>query len=373
MKRIALILAIGLPFCTQSSAQVYTNMVVGAKNAAQIDSLKQQEYPYVLPIWGAKAAKMGFQLPYSAGVSVNYFWQESDMVLENLMVGFNGGPMYDLDEIIRFDGAVSSANAVNFRPDIWLFPFLNVYGIFAKAKTSTAIDAGLWIPDGESGWSEKTAFSTKAKFDATSVGFGLTPTFGVGDAWMALDMNTVWTDVSALNKPVFTFVFGPRLGKTLKFKTPERNIALWAGGFRVKFSSSTKGTVKLSEVLPLDDLQVKVDTGLERVDETRTQVDDWWASLTPAEQRNPANVARYNTANRAIQKADDLLTSIDGALSTSSSSTVQYSLEKYPKDMWNVIVGTQFQLNRHWMVRGEYGFLTSRKQVITGLQYRFGL
>ena len=64
-----------------------------------------------------------------------------------------------------------------------------------------------------------TAFSSKAEFDATSVGFGLTPTMGISGAWLALDMNCVWTDVSALDKPVFTFVFGPRLGKTIKFKT----------------------------------------------------------------------------------------------------------------------------------------------------------
>ena len=36
-------------------------------------------------------------------------------------------------------------------------------------------------------------------------------------------------------------------------------------------------------------------------------------------------------------------------------------------------LGGQFQLNRHWMVRAEYGFLASRQQFIGGLQYRFGL
>ena len=77
----------------------------------------------------------------------------------------------------------------------------------------------------------------------------MTPTMGVGGGWMALDMNVVWTDVDALDKPVFTFVFGPRFGKSFKFKKPERNIAFWAGGFRVKFSSETNGSLLLSEVI----------------------------------------------------------------------------------------------------------------------------
>lgn len=216
-----ILLTIFLTFCLlgQTQAQVYANKVVGEKNESLIDSLKAEPYPYVLPIWGAKAAAKGFQLPLSAGVSVNYFWQESALVIDNLMVGFNNGPMYDLDEIVRFDDATASASSINVRPDIWLFPFLNVYGIYVNAKTSTAINAGLWLPDLDSTWSEVGTFSTKADFDARGFGFGLTPTIGVGGGWLALDMNVLWTDVSALDKPVFTFVFGPRL-----------NMAFWEAG-----------------------------------------------------------------------------------------------------------------------------------------------
>ena len=208
------------------------------------------------------------------------------------MVGFNNGPMYNLDEIIRFDSAVAAANAINFRPDIWLFPFLNVCAIFAKAKTSTSISAGLWLPDANDNWTQVTAFSSKANFDATSAGFGLTPTIGISRYWLALDMNFVWTDVSALNKPVFTFVFGPRLGKTFKLKKPDMNVAFWVGAFRLKFSSETNGSLNLSEVLPIDGLQDKVDQGFEKVSAAQIQVDSWWGSLTPAEQENPVNVAK---------------------------------------------------------------------------------
>ena len=55
------------------------------------------------------------------------------------------------------------------------------------------------------------------------------------------------------------------------------------------------------------------------------------------------------------------------------TSTVQYSMDRRVKDPWNFIVGSQFQLNKHFMLRAEYGFLGSRTQIMTGLQYRFGL
>ncbi len=355
-------------------AQVYSNKEVGKKNQEKADSIKKTEYPYVLPIWGKKAAAKGFALPYSAGVNINYFWQESDLVIDNLSVGFNNGPMYNIDEIIRMDNAVSTANAISLRPDIWVFPFLNVYGIFSKAKTSTAIDASVWIPKDSTGvFQQVGSFSTIANFDVNAAGFGMTPTVGVAGGWLALDMNVLWSDVSALDKPVFTFVFGPRLGKTFNFKKRDRNIAFWVGGFRVKFSSETKGSLYLDELIPTDGLQAKVDNGIIKVDEAYNNVENWWTGLSDLEQLNPINKAKYEAANRALGTAGRLFTDMDAALNDGDRASVQYSLEKSLASKWNIIVGTQFQYNKHFMIRAEYGFLSTRHQILTGLQYRFGL
>ena len=91
------------------------------------------------------------------------------------------------------------------------------------------------------------------------------------------------------------------------------------------------------------------------------------------QQQNPVNEAKYNAANRALARAGEILASADNAISTIATSTVQYSMDKRPKDPWNFIIGSQFQLNKHWMLRGEVGFLGSRTQVIAGVQCRFGL
>ncbi len=354
-------------------AQVYSNKEVGKKNAEAIDSLKQSDYPYALPIWGDKATKLGFNLPYSAGLGVNYIWQKSDLIIENLKVGFNHGPMQDLSEVIRFDNAVSEASGVNIRPDIWLFPFLNVYGIFAQASPSTTVDFGVYVPDADGNWNNVLSLNSKASFEATTMGFGLTPTVGIGGGWMALDMNFTWNDIAELDKPAFAFVFGPRFGKSFKLKKPESNVAIWVGGFRLKLNTGTEGSVQMSDVIDTDGLQARVDNGIQKVGDIHQQVDTWWEGLTPAEQKNPINVAKYETANRALERAGNFLTGLDQALNDEDHATVQYSLDKRPKDMWNFIVGSQYQYNKHWMVRFEYGFLGSRNQIIAGLQYRFGL
>ena len=99
-----------------------------------------------------------------------------------------------------------------------------------------------------------------------------------------------------------TFVFGPRMGKSFKFKNnPQSNITLWVGGFRLHLNSETNGSIPLSDVIPTEELQEKVDAGMEKVAETQIAVDEWWAGLTPVEQANPVNEAKYETANRALE------------------------------------------------------------------------
>ena len=107
-------LLIGFMSCAAVvDAQVYSDKVVGQKNAALADSLKHSVYPYALPIWGDKATKRGFNLPYSAGLSLQYYGQRSDLILDNVQVGFNSGPMYNLDGLIRFDKAKSSSDGIS--------------------------------------------------------------------------------------------------------------------------------------------------------------------------------------------------------------------------------------------------------------------
>ena len=354
-------------------AQVSANKEVGKRNQAYADSLKNSEYPYILPIWGDKVTKMGISLPYSAGVSVQYLWQESDIIIDNLMVGFNNNEKYNLDQIVRFNETKSTANAMNFRPDVWVLPFLNVYGIIATSQLSTIVDYSIFVPDSLGNSKEAIRLNSKANFNATSFGFGVTPTFAVAGLFVALDMNFTWNDIPELKKPAFAFVLGPRLGKTFKFKKPERNIALWVGGFRLKLNSGTEGSLLMKDVLDLSDLQPKIDAASIKVDEAYVQVDTWWNNLSPAEQKKPGNIAKYERANSAITKADGYVGSLDEALNDSQQASVQYSLDKRPANMWNFIVGTQFQINKHWMIRAEYGFLGTRNQFITGLQYRFGL
>ena len=69
MKYLISVLLLMFYLVSQTIGQVYTNKVVGKKNKGLKDSIMAKPYPYSLPIWGAKAAAKGYDLPYSAGSS----------------------------------------------------------------------------------------------------------------------------------------------------------------------------------------------------------------------------------------------------------------------------------------------------------------
>jgi hypothetical protein len=353
-------------------AQYTTDKVMGPKNQDLADSLKKSEYPYLFPIWGKKVVAKGFNIPKSAGLSVQYLYQQSDIIIENLRVGFNHGETYPLDQVIRFNSAVATSNGVNIRPDIWLFTFLNVYAIFALLKTSTAIYAGVRLPD-DSAWKQVTSLITTANFNATTFGFGITPTVGIRGYFLILDMNVSWSDIAELEKPAFVFVFGPRFGKNIPMKKKDMSLALWAGGFRVQMASSTSGSINATELFPLSEWQDKLDIGYTKVAEKQAKVDNWWNGLTPAQQANPVNAAKHETANKALAGFGRVLDGASQVVTNGGDASIQYSLEKRPKEMWNFILGAQYQINRSWMIRAEYGFLGARQQFIGGLQWRFNL
>src|SRR5215510_2378177 len=254
--------------------------------------------------------------------------------------------MHNLDNIMRFNNVKSRSDGLSLRPDIWLFPFLNIYGILGRSAASTEVNYGIWLPDSSGSEHRVGAFGTKVDFTANTFGLGLTPTIGVGGGWMALDMNFTWTDVPQLDQPAMAFVFDPRVGKAFRLRHADENINVWVGGFRLKINTGTSGSIPLGDALPIDQWQASVEQGLARVEQLNAEVDAWWNNLTPAQQANPVNRAKYDASKAALSRAASFFAGANAALGSAASSTVDYSLDKKPADKWNFLVGGQYQLNK---------------------------
>ena len=341
IRNISLLLLIIFATVSIANAQ-YASRKFSKKQISYTDSLKAVEYNYIFPIWGQKAYKSGFDIPYPAGGMVNYIWMDQGIVIDNFQLGIKSDnfdlPLTPVD-FIDFGENRNTSYSVNFRPDIWVFPFLNVYGLFGYGASTTEVN--LTAP---------VALKSIVTQNMTTKGVGIMGAFGLGPLWLSLDGNWTWTKPELLDDPVLVKVFGVRLGKTFAFRShPERNVAFWAGGMRIRMSSNTVGNIKLADALSQD--------FWDRKDAFVGEYWDWYD--------NEATPPEKIVADKVLTPIVEAIDAKDG------DAVISYGMDKAPEAEWNYLIGGQFQLNKRWQFRSEVGLIGDRKSFLASVNYRF--
>jgi len=341
LKKTTFLLLFTFALSLSASAQ-YGSRKVGKKQQAYIDSLKAVEYNYVFPVWGQAVYKKGFDIPYPAGAMVNYIWMKQGIVIDNFQLGIKSDnidvPITPVD-FIDFGTNTNTSYSVNFRPDIWVFPFLNVSGIFGYGASTTEVNLTAPI-----------TMKSIVTQDLSTAGFGVLGAFGLGPLWLSADGNFTWTKTELLDDPVLVKVLGVRLGKTFTFKmNPERNVAFWVGGMRLKMSSKTMGNIKVVDAIPQE--------VWDRKDAFVGEYWDWYDN---------------EATDREKIVADNVLTPIVDAIDAKDGDAViSYGMDKKPEQDWNVLFGAQYQFNKRWQIRSEAGLIGDRKSFLLSANYRF--
>lgn len=342
LKKTSFYLLLLLIISTTTLRGQYANTKVKTINEAYTDSLKQVEYKYTFPFLGQGAYKKGFDIPYPAGIMGNYMWLKQNIVIDNLQLGLKTDdqdiPLTPVD-FIQFGDNDNKSYSLNVRPDLWILPFLNVYGILGYGESNTEVNVVAPI--------ELLSIVDQS---LNTAGFGVMAAGGVGPVWFSVDANWTWSKPELLDSPVLVNVLGIRLGHTFVFNNkPERNIAIWAGTMYMKMSSETSGEVKLIDALPPE--------AWDRRDEIVNNYYDWY--------NNEATPVQKIVADKALTPIVERLDNADG------ESIIRYGMEKQVQQKWNGTIGGQFQLNKRWMLRSEVGFIGNRKSFLASINYRF--
>lgn len=340
--KIGMIILMLLSLFNESINAQYASRKLSKKQQAYTDSLKQVEYDYIFPIWGQKAYEQGFDIPYPVGIMGNFMWMKQSLVFEDFQLGILSEnvdiPLTDVD-FLEFGENINTSYAVNVRPDIWIFPFLNVYGLFGYGSSLTEVNIV-----------SPVELKSVVEQGLRTAGLGTMGAFGLGPLWASVDANWTWTKPDLLDEPVKVAVLGIRLGKTFAFKQkPERNIAIWAGGMRVKMGSETNGQVSMADAIPQETW--------DRVDEIVVDYNTWYDGLDP--------VAKAIVDNSAFPAFIDALDNAEG------NTIVRYAMGKRPAEKWNMVIGGQFQINKNWQIRTEGGIVGDRKSFLASVNYRF--
>ena len=289
-----------------------------------------QPWPHVLPFLGKKAAERGINLQLPIGIGVNYLYMAQDINIDRIALSANDNPTQNAD-FIKFRRVQSKVSALTLRPDLWILPFLSVYGIVGVGNASAKVEL-------ESPISLKTTVEQAAR----TWGFGLTGAFGFEGFWLSADLNWSWTSLENLIDPVSGRVFSARAGKAFRFPGGH-SLSLWAGTMHQHLVVQTQGHIRLDEALPpgaLEGFGEALAAGCDNLSGPQAILCNQLA-------------AQYDPVK-------------------AGANVVNYDLDKSLTDPWNLLVGAQYAFEPHWYVRTEVGFI-GRVSFLLSMNYRFGL
>ena len=99
---------------------------------------RPQGLPQHLPLWGRKAIEKGFDLPKPLGLNVIGLYMNQGIEITDLGLSTGANPIAPID-FIGFGTNTSTVYSSNLRLDLWMLPFLNVYGFGGRAQANTTV------------------------------------------------------------------------------------------------------------------------------------------------------------------------------------------------------------------------------------------
>lgn len=309
---------------------------VHGKDSDYADSMKNKGYPWRFPLLGSKVAARGFSLQYPVGVMLNYSPGSQEVEISDLMVGIGSHEPVALD-FVRFGEVKANLQALTARMDLWVLPFMDVYGIAGKVWSKTSVNVV-----------SPLQFHTEANFDGHVLGLGMTLAGGYHGFVSINDINHTWTVLDNIDGAVKTWMVTPRLGYNINFPG-ERSLTFWIGTAGLFVGKGTSGSISMSHLtddIPEDKLQ-----------EIKDGTAEWYQGLSRRQQAVVKEIAE-----RLLDRIHGI--SPDGV-------TINYSLRKKPVSNWSMLAGGQYQFSKRWQARVEVGFLGGRKSGLLSANYRW--
>jgi len=187
----------------------------------------------VLPF--GKSLAGGEELPLPFGIGLTIYGQTQDYGLKRLAFDYPG---INVDpKAIGVDNSIQEAN---IQLDVWLFPFLNLFGIAGTVDGTTNVDLssvpGLPVPLGK----------LRIEYDGEVYGFGAN-LVGGGQGWFA-SLTTIWTQENLsgdFDSNVEAWVITPRVGLR------DDRGAVWVGATYQDVQETHQGTIELPFLGPV--------------------------------------------------------------------------------------------------------------------------
>jgi len=186
----------------------------------------------------------GHDLPLPVGIAVGGFYSYRAFEITKLDVTF-AGKQLDLTEVVVEPR--SDAWAANVKVDLWVLPFLQVYGFYGQMKTETKTfvsfpDPRPAPPGPNPPPREEITLEIPTDLDGETLGGGIVLAGGYKGFWASLNSNYSWTDLG-LDDDIEANLNGLRVGYHKKFRKLE--VSAWVGGIYWNVAKEVAGTIPL--------------------------------------------------------------------------------------------------------------------------------
>ena len=229
--------------------------------ACGASAAEQSESDSYFPIWGDEARPRGYSIPLPYGVNLSYMNIRQDIMVDSITFsGLKLGNHPIPSDMFAIDAGHTreKSKTENLRLDMWVFPFLNVYGLVGHTRGSSVsqvsvdsdpsqlrgldrVIAGAVHQLYQSGKLQNIDFTLD--FKGTTWGTGFTLAGGYGNWFGLVDTNYTRTDFDILDGSISAVTVSPRVGYRFSFQGIDgpSHLSLWVGSMYQDVQQEFKG------------------------------------------------------------------------------------------------------------------------------------
>ena len=206
---------------------------------------------FSLPIWKEEAEALGYELPKAFGLNLSYMSMEQGINVESIALQGLKIPGLMLD--MEAEPGKQVTDVITLRADVWLFPFLNLYGLVGKlsghSETAVNYNAGIKIGNKVLPILNGRINNFRLDLDGDLKGAGLVVAGGY-DQWFGLvDASYTQTKLTVVDGAIDAIVVSPRVG--YDFHRDGVPLRLWIGAMYQDVEQELSGSIR-DLGIPLD-------------------------------------------------------------------------------------------------------------------------
>lgn len=203
---------------------------------------------FSLPIWKEKAEALGYELPKPIGFNLSYMTMEQGINVDSIAIqGLGKLPLQ-----LQADPGRQYTKVLTLRADVWLFPFLNLYGLVGKLDGYSTTDVNMKFLG-----AQHTINNFRLDLDGYTTGVGGVLVGGYQNWFALVDASLTESRLTVIDGSIEAIVISPRIG--YDFHSHGHPLRLWVGAMYQDVEQTLQGSLSdlglpgsLTALLPKD-------------------------------------------------------------------------------------------------------------------------